>query len=100
MLKHTARVTLLSPDGSIFVDDVQEGDLWLFPAGFPHSIQGIAEDGCEFLLVFNQGSISEESTFLFSDWLMQTPPDVLEKNFGLPAEAIGKLPKGSALHIS
>ncbi len=66
MLNGTARVTLFSPDGSMFVDDVQEGDLWLFPAGLPHSIQGIGEDGCEFLLVFNQGSFSEESTFLLS----------------------------------
>ncbi len=99
MLKGKARVTLFSPDGSMFVDDVNEGDLWLFPAGSPHSIQGIGDDGCEFLLVFNQGSFSEESTFLLSDWLMHTPPDVLEKNFGLGAGAIAKLPKGDPLYI-
>ena len=99
MLTGQARVTLLSPDGSMFVDDVSAGDLWLFPAGSPHSIQGIGEDGCEFLLVFDQGSFSEESTFLLSDWLMHTPPDVLEKNFGLGAEAIAKLPKGDPLYI-
>jgi oxalate decarboxylase len=99
MLEGTARITLLSPDGSMFVDEVNEGDLWFFPAGSPHSIQGIGEEGCEFLLVFNQGSFSEESTFLLSDWLMHTPPDVLQKNFGLDAEAIAKLPKGDPLYI-
>ena len=53
MLKGRARVTLFSPgEGSMFVDDVEEGDLWLFPAGSPHSIQGVGEEGCEFLLVF------------------------------------------------
>ena len=102
MLTGRARVTLFSPDGSMFVDEIGPGDLWLFPAGSPHSIQGIgdeAEGGCEFLLVFNQGSFSEESTFLLSDWLMHTPPDVLEKNFSLPPEAIAKLPKGDPLYI-
>ena len=51
MLRGDARVTVLSPDGSMYIDDVKEGDLWVFPAGSPHSIQGTGEDGCEFLLV-------------------------------------------------
>lgn len=102
MLTGRARVTLFSPDGSMFVDEIGPGDLWLFPAGSPHSIQGVGdadEGGCEFLLVFNEGEFSEESTFLLSDWLMHTPPDVLQKNFGLPAESIAKLPKGDPLYI-
>ncbi|HEY4048698.1 MAG TPA: cupin domain-containing protein, partial [Acidobacteriaceae bacterium] len=37
----TARVSVLNPDGTMFIDDVKEGDLWFFPAGFPHSIQGL-----------------------------------------------------------
>ncbi len=99
MLRGAARVTLLLPDGTLFIDDVNEGDLWLFPAGSPHSIQGIGEDGCEFLLVFNQGSFSEESTFLLSDWLMHTPPEVIAKNTGLSLESVAKLPKGDPLYI-
>ncbi len=99
MLSGRARVTLLAPDGSMFVDEVGKGDLWIFPAGYPHSIQGVGEDGCEFLLVFNQGSFSEESTFLLSDWLKHTPPDILQKNFGLSASSVDKLPKGEPLYI-
>ncbi len=99
MLTGNARVTLFGPDGTMFIDDVTAGDLWLFPAGSPHSIQGTGDDGCEFLLVFNQGSFSEETTFLLSDWLKHTPPDVLAKNFGLDANAIAKLPKGEPLYI-
>ena len=49
MLTGKARITLFGSDGSMFVDDVQAGDLWNFPAGLPHSIQGLEEDGCEFL---------------------------------------------------
>lgn len=102
MLTGRARVTLFSPDGSMFVDEVGPGDLWLFPAGSPHSIQGIGEEGeggCEFLLVFNQGSFSEESTFLLSDWLKHTPPEILQKNFSLGPESIAKLPKDEPLYI-
>jgi len=73
MLYGNARVTLLNPDGTIFIDDVSKGDLWYFPAGFPHSIQGLGPDGCEFLLVFDQGLFSEDNTFLLSDWVAPWP---------------------------
>lgn len=92
MLYGSARITVLDPDGRIFIDDLQEGDLWYFPAGFPHSVQGLGPDGCEFLLVFDQGGFSEYQTFLLSDWLAHTPPEVLAKNFNLPASALKKLP--------
>ncbi|WP_263411427.1 cupin domain-containing protein [Terriglobus tenax] len=95
MLYGNARVTVLNPDGTIFIDDVSEGDLWVFPAGYPHSIQGLGPDGCEFLLVFNQGAFSEDNTFLLSEWVAHTPTDVLKKNFGLPESELQKLPTGS-----
>src|ERR1700741_169398 len=34
-----ARVTVMNPDGTMFIGDVSEGDLWIFPARFPHSIR-------------------------------------------------------------
>ncbi len=95
MLYGNARVTMLNPDGTIFIDDVSKGDLWYFPAGFPHSIQGLGPDGCEFLLVFDQGMFSEDNTFLLSEWVAHTPPEVLSKNFGLPESALSTLPTGS-----
>src|SRR6266852_18541 len=92
MLYGNARVTVLNPDGTIFIGDVGNGDLWYFPAGFPHSIQGLGPDGAEFMLIFNQGTFSEDNTFLLSDWVRHTPPSVLSKNFGLPASALKSLP--------
>jgi oxalate decarboxylase len=92
MLYGNARVTVLNPDGTIFIGDVGEGDLWYFPAGYPHSIQGLGPDGCEFLLVFDQGTFSEYQTFLISDWLIHTPEEVLKKNFHLGADAVAKFP--------
>jgi oxalate decarboxylase len=93
MLNGKARVTVVDQEGRTFQEDVEPGDLWYFPAGIPHSIQGIGEDGCEFLLAFDNGSFSEDSTFLLSDWLAHTPTEVLAKNFGVDAAAFSKIPK-------
>lgn len=92
MLYGNARITCIDPDGKSFVDDVKEGDLWNFPTGFPHSIQGMPPDGCEFLLVFDNGAFSEYDTILLTDWMAHTPPEVLAKNFGVPASSFPKYP--------
>lgn len=94
VLYGNARVTVMNPDGTMFIGDVSEGDLWMFPAGFPHSIQGLGPDGTEFLLVFNQGMFSEDGTFLLSEWIAHTPPEVLQKNFRLDQSALANLPTG------
>ena len=91
MIAGTARITAVDPDGRNFIDDVGVGDIWYFPAGTPHSIQGL-EHGCEFLLVFDDGAFSENETFLISDWFAHTPLEVLAQNFGVPASAFADLP--------
>ena len=92
MLAGRARLTAIDPQGRNFIDDVAIGDLWNFPAGIPHSIQGL-EEGCEFLLVFDDGNFSENETFLISDWFAHTPREVLAKNFGVPDAAFANLPQ-------
>lgn len=99
MLYGNARVTVMDPDGSMFIDDVAKGDLWLFPAGFPHSIQGLGPDGCEFLLVFDQGDFSEDGTFLLSETIAHTPRKVLAQNFGLSGDVIDKIVRKESLYI-
>src|SRR6201993_2238873 len=99
MLNGSARVTVLNPDGTMFIDDVSKGDLWLFPAGFPHSIQGLRPNGCEFLLVFDEGDFSEDGTFLLSETIAHTPRNMLAKNFGLDKEAIAKVVRKEELYI-
>src|SRR5919112_232420 len=91
MLAGRARITLVDQEGRNFIDDVGEGDLWYFPAGLPHSIQGL-EEGCEFLLVFDSGDFSENETFLITDWFAHTPPEVLAKNFGVSEGAFADTP--------
>jgi hypothetical protein len=50
------------------------------PTGFLHSIQGLGDGGTEFLLVFDDGNFSEDSTSLLTDYLARTPKEVLGKN--------------------
>lgn len=99
MLYGTARITAVDPQGRNFVDDVGVGDLWYFPPGVPHSIQGLNPDGCEFLLVFDNGDFDEDGTFLISDWFKHTPNEVLAKNFGLSAAFFGHTPDPGELYI-
>ncbi|WP_457152904.1 oxalate decarboxylase family bicupin [Mesorhizobium sp. P5_C1] len=94
-----ARITAVDANGHNFVDDVGAGDLWYFPPGIPHSIQGLDPDGTEFLLVFDDGDFDEDNTFLLSDFLKHTPPEVLAKNFGVPASSLANVPDPSELYM-
>jgi len=92
MLYGEARVTALDLHGKSFVADTTVGDLWYFPPGIPHSIQGLRPDGAKFLLVFDDGNFSEHETVLLTDWIAHTPKDVLAKNFGLSYKAMQTFP--------
>jgi oxalate decarboxylase len=93
MLLGHARITAVDQNGRNFIADVGPGDLWYFPPGIPHSIQGL-QDGCEFLLVFDDGHFSDLNTFSISDWFAHTPREVLSANFGVPEDAFQHLPSG------
>jgi oxalate decarboxylase len=86
------RVTVLDNHGHPYVEDVKAGDLWYFPGGAPHSLQGLGPDGAEFVLAFDRGAAGEYNTLMLTDWLAHTPPDVLAKNFGVPADALKNIP--------
>jgi oxalate decarboxylase len=92
MIKGKARISAIDHHYHTFLDDVAEGDLWYFPPGVPHSIQGLSDDGCEFLLAFDDGYFDENETFLITDWLAHTPKEVLAKNFGVAESAFSNLP--------
>lgn len=93
MILGSARVTAVDQMGRNFIADVGPGDLWYFPPGIPHSIQGL-EEGCEFLLVFDDGHFSDLNTLSISDWFAHTPKEVLSANFGVPENAFDHIPTG------
>ena len=92
VLAGRARITAVDPELRTFQDDVSEGDLWYFPAGLPHAVQGLADDGCEVLLVIDNAHFDAHSTFRLTDWLAHTPREVLAQNFEVPESAFANLP--------
>ncbi|MGM0835661.1 MAG: oxalate decarboxylase family bicupin [Bacillota bacterium] len=92
MLLGRARITAVDQDGRNFIADIGPGDLWYFPPGIPHSIQGLEQ--CEFLLVFDDGNFTDLSTLSISDWFAHTPKEVLSANFGVPEQAFASIPDG------
>jgi len=85
------RFYLVDDQRQVLVEDLNPGDLWLAPAGFPHAIQGL-EEGTEFVLVFNDGNFSENQTLLVTELFAHTPREVLAKNFGVPEAAFNGIP--------
>lgn len=71
---------------------MKQNDLWYFPSGTPHSIQGLGPDGCEFMLVLDGGNFSEAETVLLSDLRSHIPPEVLAKNFGVAEQSLAQRP--------
>ncbi|KAJ1303774.1 hypothetical protein OPQ81_008197 [Rhizoctonia solani] len=90
----SCRVNVVDQLGHNYLADVYPGDLWYFPQGIPHSIQGLNDtaNGCEFLLVLDDGTFSEDSTFLLTDWMAHVPKEVLAKNFRVNTSAFDHIP--------
>ena len=87
------RVTTIDPENQAEIVDFGPGDVWYFPRGHGHSIQGIGPGVCTFVLVFDNGYFSEFGTFSISDWVGHTPAETLAKNFGVPASTFANFPK-------
>jgi oxalate decarboxylase len=72
-----------------------KGTFGTFQQDSPTQSKDWGSDGCEFMLVFDQGMSSEDNTFLLSDCVAHTPPSVLSKNCGLQEGALRSLPADS-----
>ena len=86
------RTTIVHPDGSSAVDSFGPGDVWYFPRGYGHSIQGLGPEECHFILIFDNGDFSEDHTFSLTDFLAHVPPGVSAQNLGLTAAEVAQLP--------
>jgi oxalate decarboxylase len=92
MTEGRCRVTIIDWEGRPAVREVGPEDLWFFPAGLPHSLQGLGPTGCEFTIVFDSGMASEFNTLLLTDFVAHTPPEILAENFNLPVSAFKNIP--------
>src|SRR6516225_6941185 len=93
VVKGRVRSTVIAPDGTSETNDFGPGDVWYFPRGHGHALQGLGPGEAHFVLVFDNGAFSEYGTFSITDWLGHTPPDVLARTLGLPREALASLPR-------
>ncbi|KAJ6577603.1 oxalate decarboxylase [Mycena capillaripes] len=94
VLSGSTQVTAVDAQGRNFLATVGPGDLWFFPPGIPHSLQATNDSasGSEFILIFDDGAFSEDSTFLLTDWLSHVPAEVIQKNFQANAAAFSHIP--------
>ncbi|KAI1925096.1 hypothetical protein LOZ58_005061 [Ophidiomyces ophidiicola] len=77
-------LSAVDEDGKFQLDYLDVGDMYYFPKGVAHSLQGL-DDENEALLCFDDGDFSRVgTTFQINDWITHTPKSVLAKNFGVP----------------
>lgn len=93
ILKGKVRATVIAPNGQAESADFGPGDVWYFPKGHGHALQGLGPDEAHFLLVFDDGHFSEYGTFSITDWIANTPAAVASRNLGLPPAVVAGLPK-------
>jgi oxalate decarboxylase len=94
ILNGVVLTTVVAPDGTVEENEFQEGDIWYFPKGHGHALQGLTD--CDFLLGFDSGHFSEFGTFSITDWISKVPPHVAARNLGVPVEVIKSFPQGEA----
>jgi oxalate decarboxylase len=99
MLAGQVRITVFDPWGHWETSDFGPGDVWYFPRGHGHSLQGIGTQESHFILGFDNGAFSEFGTFSITDWVAHTPPEVLAKNLGVPSTTFDNFPKREAYMV-
>jgi oxalate decarboxylase len=101
VLEGHVRITIVDPQGRLEIADFGPGDVWYFPRGHAHSIQGlgVGPGDAKFLLVFDNGHFSEFATFSMTDWLAQTPKKIVAKSLQVPESDLKDLP-GKEVYIA
>ncbi len=94
ILKGRLRTTIVSPNGETQENFFEPGDTWYFPKGYGHALQGIGPGETHFILGFDDGNFSEFGTFSITDWLANTPRNIVARNLRLPESAVANLPRG------
>ncbi|OAK95371.1 Bicupin, oxalate decarboxylase/oxidase [Phaeosphaeriaceae sp. SRC1lsM3a] len=85
-------VSAVDEKGRHQVTELGFGDIWYFPKGQAHTVQGL-DDENEYLLAFDDGDFDRAgTTFNLDDWLSKTPKSILAKSFGLPESVFSSIP--------
>ncbi|KAH4811710.1 hypothetical protein HBH61_090130 [Parastagonospora nodorum] len=85
-------VSAVDENGRHQVTELGFGDIWYFPKGQAHTVQGL-DDENEYLLAFDDADFDRAgTTFNLDDWLAKTPKSILAKSFGLPESVFASIP--------
>ncbi|KAK0628295.1 putative oxalate decarboxylase oxdC [Bombardia bombarda] len=85
-------ISAVDEDGRYQVEKLSYGDIWYFPKGVAHTVQGLEEEN-EFLLVFDEADFDKVgTTFNVDDWIKHTPKDILARNFGVDESVFDNVP--------
>ncbi len=85
-------ISTVDEDGLYQVATLNYGDIWYFPKGVAHTVQGLSDEN-EYLLVFDDADFDRVgTTFMVDDWIAHTPKDILAKNFGVNAAVFDTVP--------
>ena len=93
VLEGLARTTVVDPGGLAETNDFDPGATRDFPRGHGHMLQCLGDKPCHFILIFDNGDLSQFGTFSITDWVGHTPPALLAKNFGSPEAVFATSPK-------
>lgn len=86
-------IAAVDEEGRNQFEILEPGDVWYFPKGEGHAIQGLDENN-EFLLCFDEGDFEAPgTTFHLDDWIIHTPKDILARNFGVNESVFDDLPE-------
>src|SRR3954471_7097477 len=99
VIEGRVRTTVIDPEGNQETNDFGPGDVWYFPRGHGHSLQGMGPGTCHFILIFDNGYFSEFGTFSITDWLGHAPRPFLAKNLGVPESALANIPKDEVYFV-
>ena len=83
MYQGSILISAVDENGKNEVDTLNVGDIWYFPKGRAHTLQGLSDQN-EYLLAFDDGNFDAlGTTFMVDDWIAHTPKAILAKNFGM-----------------
>ena len=99
VIKGRVRTTVIGPDGTSETNDFDPGDVWYFPRGHGHMLQGLGPGETHFVLIFDDGAFSEFGTFSTTDWLGHTPPRGPFEGARPSGFRVCKVPQGPGLSI-
>ncbi|WP_228447741.1 cupin domain-containing protein [Chryseobacterium sp. KBW03] len=96
VLEGQMRTTVIDPQGNVFIDIFNPGDVWYFPRGYGHVLQCISSKSCHFILIFDNGDFSEDHTFSITDFISSVPVEIAAQNLGLTVDEVKQLHQGEA----